>query len=168
MRLREAAASALHLLVVLSYFALGALAILLVRRPDWHQEALQLLAERQGLFYWIGAGFGVLGFLFLFGFSGVGRGRYLRVALRSGPAGVDSKLIRAAIEECFKKNYPAQIRGAHVSVSKGKSLEVAVEMGSLSEQSQLELLADAESKLLELLQNRFGYPGPLTLFVRSR
>ncbi len=168
MRLREAAASALHLLVVLSYFALGVIAVLLLRRPDWNKMAAEFLTNQSEIFYWIGAGFAAIGLFFLLGFYGIGRGKYLRVSMQAGMASIDSKIVRQAIEECFKVNFPHQVRGASVSVVKGKRLEVVVDLIVLNEEQKLALLVDAETKLLDILKSRFGYIKPLTLFVRSR
>jgi hypothetical protein len=168
MRLREAAASALHLLVVLSYFALGAFAVLLLRRPDWNKMATDLLVSQSEIFYWVGAALGAIGLFFLLGFFGIGRGKYLRLSMQEGKAVIHSKIIRQAIEECFKLNYPEQVLGASVTVVKGQRLEVAIDVTALDEEEQLTLLADSEAKLLHILKSRFGYSQPLTLFVCSR
>ncbi len=168
MRLREAVASALHLLVVLAFFGLSFVSLLLVRRSDWMQAVLDCLNNTPDALYWTAAGFGVIGLFFLWGFHGIGRGRYLALQMESGRATIDSKIVRLAIEECFKKNYPAQVSGASVSVAKGKRLEVALDLKSLPEEEELQLLSDAESKLQDLLQTQFGYREPLSLFIRSR
>lgn len=168
MRLREAVTSALHLLVVLSFFALGALSLLLLRRADWMQMVIDSLTVRPEFLYWVAAGFGSAGLFFLWGFHGVSRGRYLCLEMHSGKAVIDSKVVRHAIEECFRRNYPEQVHGASVSVSKGRRLEVALDLSPLSEEQQLELLSDAEGKLCELLRTQFNYSEPLSLFVRSR
>lgn len=169
MRLREAAASALHLLVVLSYFALGAFAILLLRRRDLNKIAVDLLTNQSEIFYWISAAFGAIGLFFLLGFFGVGRGKYLSVSMQTGRAVIDSKIVRQTIEEYFKANFPDQMRGASVSVVKGQRLEVTVDLaGLVDEEQKLTLLSDAETKLLDILKSRFGYCKALTLFVRSR
>ncbi len=167
MRLREAAASALHLLVVLSYFALGAFAVLLLRRPDWNKMATDLLMNQSTIFYWIGAASVAVGLFFLLGFYGIGRGKYLRVSMQAGRAAVNSKIVRRAIEECFKVNYPDQVRGASVTVVRGQQLQVALDLIALEEDQKLTLLAEAEEKLLEILKTQFGYTKPLTLFVRN-
>lgn len=167
MRLREAVASALHLLVVLAFFAFGAFSLLLARRSDWMQAVLDCLNKTPDALYWVATSFGVIGLFFLWGFHGIGRGRYLSLEMKSGIATIDSKLIRQAIEECFRKNYPEEISGASVSVAKDKCLEIALDLKSLSEEQQLKLLSDAEGKLRELLGSRFGYYKSLSLFIRS-
>lgn len=170
MRLREAVASALHLLVVLSFFGLSFFSLVLTRRSDWMRWVLDCLNNAPETLYWTAAGFGLIGLFFLWGFHGIGRGRYLALSVSSAwasSASVDSKVVRQAIEECFRKNYPNQISGASVSVKKGKSLEVTLDLASLPDEKQLELLSDAESKLKELLQSRFGYGDSFSLFVRS-
>lgn len=168
MRLREAVASALHLLVVLTFFSLGFLSLLLARRSDWMQSMLDRLNNAPETLYWTAAGFGAVGLFFLWGFHGIGRGRYLALQMPSGKAMIDSKLVRQAIEECFRKNYPGQVAGAAVSVAKNKQLEVALDIEPLSDEAQIALLSDAEAKLRELLQGQFGYLEPLALFVRSK
>ncbi len=167
MRLREAVASALHLLVVLAFFSFGGFSLLLAHRSDWMGKVLDCLNKTPDSLYWVAAGFGVVGLFFLWGFHGIGRGRYLSLEMNSGIVAIDSKLIRQAIEECFRKNYPEQIFGASVSVAKDKHLEVSLDLKSLSEEEQLALLSNAEEKLRELLQSRFAYHKPLSLFVRS-
>ncbi len=168
MRLREAVASALHLLVVLSFFALGFVSLVLARRSDWMQSMFDRLNNAPEMLYWTAVGFGAIGLFFLWGFHGIGRGRYLALEMPSGKAMIDSKLVRQAIEECFRKNYPGQVSGASVSVAKNKRLEVALDVEPLSDEGQAELLSDAEGKLRELLQVQFGYFEPLSLFVRSK
>lgn len=168
MRLREAVASALHLLVVLAFFSLAFLSLFLARRADWMQTALDRLNNAPETLYWMAAGFGAIALFFLWGFHGIGRGRYLALEMPSGKAMIDSKLVRQAIEECFRKNYPGQVAGASVSVAKNKRLEVSLDLVPLPEGRQLELLSDAEEKLRELLQSQFGYQESLALFVRSR
>jgi len=167
MRLREAVASVLHLCTVLLFLALGALSIFLVHRPDWNLMAQTSLAERPDLFYWIGGGFGGIGLFFLFAFFKVDGGRYLRLKLSFGETAIDSRIIRQAVEECFRRNYPLEIRGTCISVIGGRRLQVALDLASLDEEKQLELLSDVEDKLIELLRSQFGYRESFLLFVRS-
>lgn len=167
MRLREAVASALHLLVVLSWFALGALVLLLWRRPEWNQIAIDVLTGEPQRLIWVAISFSVVGLFFLFGFFKIGRGRYLRVEMCGGKPAIDSKIIRQAIEDCFRENYPAQLRSASVSVVKGKCLEIGLDLAGDDKESELELLSEIEPQLLELLRSRFGYSDPISLYVRS-
>jgi hypothetical protein len=168
MRLREAAASALQLLVVLSYFGLACLAIVLPARPDWRSIGIDYLQVHPEIFYWIGGGFGIFGFLLLLGFYGIGRGRFLRLLMKPHTAMVDVKLIEQAIEECFQTNFPAYVRGADIAVISKQRLEVAVDLTPLEEKLQMRLMREMEKKLGLLLRERFGYARPFTLSVHSR
>lgn len=165
MRFREAIASSLHLLVVLSYFALAIGFFLLPKRIDWIHWVSLWLTEKPQLFYWIGAMFAIAGLLFFVGFFQINRGRYLRIVMsESKQASIDIKLIRRVLEAHFKKLAP-HILGTDVFVAKSNQLEITLELPS---KDAVEGLEDMEEKLRELLEKRFGYKGSLTLFVRSR
>ena len=167
MRLREAVASALHLLVILSYFGLALLAVFLPSRPDWRLAAIAHLQEKPESFYWIGAALGGIGVLFILGFYGIGRGRFLRLSMKPHMASVDVKLLEQAIEECFKSHFPKQVRGTDIAIFSKQRLEVAIDLVPLEAKQQLRLMRAMEKKLSFLLRERFGYTQPLTLSIHS-
>lgn len=168
MRLREAVASALQLIAVLAFLILGAFLIMLPSRPDWRLAAVKWLQERPESFYGAGFFIGSFGLLLMLGFYGVGRGHFLRLAMKPNAITVDVKLVEQAIEECFKTNFPLYVRGADITVISKKHLEIAVDLEPLNENRQLRLMKVMEKKLSLLLCDRFGYTRPFTLSIHSR
>ncbi|MBF8263484.1 MAG: hypothetical protein HW387_1149 [Parachlamydiales bacterium] len=168
MHLREAAASALQLLVVFSYFCLATIATVLPLRPDWRAIGIDYLQSYPEIFYWIGGGIGLFGFLLLLGFYGLGRGRFLRLTMKPHMAMVDVKLLEQVVEECFQTNFASYVRGSDIAVIAKERLEVAVDLTPMEEKLQIRLMLDMEKKLGLLLQERFGYARSFTLSVHSR
>jgi hypothetical protein len=168
MRLREAVASALHLLVVLSYFSLAGFAFLLPSRPDWRIRGVNWLQERPESFYWLGAALALVGILFMLGFYGIGRGHFLRISMKPHMATVDAKLLEMAIDECFKINFPDYVRSSGIAILSKQRLEVSVDLMPLEEKLQTRLVRQMERKLGALLRDRFGYSQAFTLSLHSR
>jgi hypothetical protein len=168
MRLREAVASALHLLVISSFFALSFFFFVLPLRPDWRLLVVNWLSEQPEHFYWLGAIFALIACLFVFGFYGVGRGRFLRLIMKPHVAIVDAKLLKEAIEECFRTHFPRHVRGSDIAVVSKQRLDVAVDLLPLEENRQLRLMREMEKQLCYLLRQRFGYSLPFTLSIHSK
>lgn len=168
MRLREAVASALHLLVIGSFFGLACFLFFLPSRPDWQIIGMKWLMEEPDHFYWLGGMVAAASFLFLFGFYGVGRGRFLRLLMKPHIAIVDGKLLKEAIEECFRIHFPRHVRGADIAIISKERLDVIVDMLPLEEGRQLRLLREMEKQLCYLLRQRFGYTRPFTLSIHSK
>ena len=168
MRLREAVASALHLLVIGSFFALALFLFFLPSRPDWRVAAVEWLLEQPGQFYWLAAAFAAMGCLFMLGFYGIGRGRFLRLLMKPHMAIVDAKLLKQVIEECFRIHFPRQVRGADIAVISKQRLDVVVDLLPLEENRQPRLMREMEKQLSYLLRERFGYTRPFILSIHSR
>lgn len=168
MRLREAVASALHLLVILSFAVLAFFSFLMPSRPDWRFMAIDCLEKSPENFYWICGGFACFAFLLLLGFYKIGRGRFLRISMKPHLAMVDVKLIEQVVEECFQSHFPSYVRGTDVAVVNQQHLEVVIDLIPIEEKQQVQLMKDAEKKLCQLLRNRFGYVQPFNLSVHSR
>jgi hypothetical protein len=106
--------------------------------------------------------------LFLFGFFGIGRGRFLRLKMKPHSAVVDGKLLKEAIEKCFRSHFPRQVRGADIAILSKERLDIVVDMVPLEENQQLFLLREMEKQLGYLLRQRFGYTKPVTLSIHSK
>jgi len=167
MRLKEAVASALHLLVVISFLGIALFCLALPSMPLWRMACMNWLVEQPEQFYWLGAIFGGAAILFIYGFYSVGRGRFLRLLMKPHIAIVDTKLLKEVIEECFHAHFPRQVRGADVAINKQR-LDVAVDLLPLEETRELLLMREMEKHLVHLLRQRFGYTKPFILSIRSR
>lgn len=162
MRLQEAVTSAVHLLVVLSYIILGCFATILPSRLDWRITIIRWLDTCPENFYTIAAVCAGIGLFFLFCFYGVGRGRFLRVAMKPHRVAVDMKLLEQTISDYLKTDFPF-IKGANVVVTSSKRLEIG-----LQAEQQMELPQELERGLGTLLRERFGYREPFTLCLCIR
>lgn len=168
MRLREAVASALHLLVVISFLGMALFFLALPSMPLWRLACVNWLMEQPEQFYYLGGIFAGAAFLFIYGFYFVGRGRFLRLLMKPHVAIVDTKLLQEAIEECFHTHFPRQVRGADVAIINKQKLDVAVDLLPLEENRELLLMREMEKQLVYLLRQRFGYTKPFTLSIRSK
>lgn len=168
MRLREAVASALHLLVIGSFSALAFFLFFLPSRPDWRAVGAKWLLDQPEHFYLAGLFFAAAACLFMFGFYGIGRGRFLRLLMKPHIAIVDAKLLKEAIEECFRTHFSQYVRGADIAVVAKQRLDVAVDLLPLEEKRQLRLVREMEKQLCYLLRERFGYSRPFTLSIHSK
>jgi len=168
MRLREAVVSALHLLVVGSFFALAFFLFFLPSRPDWRSIGAKWLLDQPEQFYLVGAFFASAACLFTLGFYAIGRGRFLRLLMKPHVAMVDVKLLKEVIEDCFRVHFPKYVRGADIAIAAKQRLDVAVDVLPLEASRQLRLMRDMEKQLCYLLRERFGYTRPFTLSIRSK
>ncbi len=168
MRLREAVASVLHLLVILTYFGAACFFILLPLRLEWRMLGATWLQEQPDIFYWIGASIGIIGLFLSIGFYRVGRGRFLRLSMKPHTATIDVKLLEQAIEECFQTHFAAHVRGSDIAIISKQRLEIAVDMLPIEEKRQKKLMIEMEQKLGSLLRDRFGYARPFTLSIHSK
>lgn len=168
MRFREAIASALQLFVILFDFGLALFFVILARRLDWRSLGIHWLQDEPEYFYWIGAAVGCLGILLMLGFYGVGRGRFLRLAMKPHIAMIDIKLLQKATEECFQTHFSPQVRGSDIAIFSKQRLEVAVDLAPMESRIQIVLLKDMEQKLTTLLRDRFGYTRPFTVSIHSK
>jgi hypothetical protein len=166
MRLREAVASALHLLVIGLFFVLAAILFWLPSNPDWRFIGVNWLMEKSEPFYWMGAIFMAMGFFFMLGFYGIGRGRFLRLLMKPHIAIVDTKLLREVVEDCFRTHFPRLVRGVDIAVASNQCLDVAIDLMALDNNRQMKLLREMEKQLSYLLRQRFGYCRPFILSVR--
>ena len=164
MRLKEAAASAIHLLVLLSYVAAGCILILFPSRPEWQQLFESALKQGGEPFYFAGILCWAVGCLFALGFFRIHRGRFLRVKMKHS---IDVKVMRKAVEECFKRHFAGEIQGADVCIARKDRIDVAIELAPLAEGAQIELLQNIEQHLGRLFQEQFGYDKPFTVSVRK-
>jgi hypothetical protein len=162
MRLRDAVASSLHLLVILFYSAFGSFLMFLPRRLDWRLLGIHLLDVKPSVFYLVGAGFLGIGFLFFLGFYKVGRGKYLRLAMHPKLTSIDAKLLERTVGECLKRH---QLVSPSVSVSVENQLEIVADSVALPEEKELKVV---EEELGKILRDRFGYTQPFTLSLRSK
>jgi hypothetical protein len=168
MRLREAIASMLHLLVVGVFAAIACFFLFLPSQIDWRIDLIRWLQDQPVNFCWLGLFFSSMTILFMMGFFGIGRGRFLRLLMKPHVAIVDSKLLRQTIEDCFRIHFPKNVRGVDIDVISRQRLDVAVDLLPLEEKQQGYLLREMEKQLFYLLRSRFGYSRPFTLSIRVK
>lgn len=166
MTLRQAFASALHFFVVFLFFSAGVFCLLLPHLPEFRfQTADWLVHEGEGS-GWLATGFFLLSALFLSGFYSFNRGRFLHIKMGTRQISLDAKAIRQTLEETFKQVFPKQLFLQEVVVGQGAKLEIGIRLAPLEEGLREELFVRAEKHLETLLQERFGYSRPFSLFVR--
>lgn len=167
MRLKEAIASALHLLVVLAFLGAGCFFIGLILQPEWRWRAVQILTEEPHLLNWAAGGLISTGLSFLFAFFGLERGRTLRLVMKARPISIDIKLVEQAVGDYFAAHFPKEVRESDVVVSQDK-LDIAVQLATLPKGREKILLSDIEQKLGAFLRDRLGYAKPFILTIRSK
>jgi hypothetical protein len=104
--------------------------------------------------------------LFLIGFYGWNRGRFLYIEMGSHTAAVEETLIRHSIEECFKTHFPQTVQLSQIGILWGKKLSIEIAFSSKDLKKRKEFLASAEKHLQFLLRQRFGYVKPFSLICR--
>ena len=147
---RQAFVSAIHLFVVLAFFAAGFIFVALPYLPEIQTQ----LIEQSTL---IGFALLVTSLILLLGFYALDRGRYL--VIQMGTA-TDLNVIRQTVEECFDRQFPKQI--FLLDIELGKQLEIRARMADLDEHA----IAAAEQALSILLKDRFGYSKPFHFIVK--
>jgi hypothetical protein len=168
MRLREAVASALHLLVVAAFSGITIFLFFLPSKPLWRSMCVQWLLEHPEKFYPLAAAFGSAACLFLFGFFTISRGRFLRILMKPHEAIIDAKLLKEAAEECFRSYFSKEVYGVDVAVAAKQRLDIAVDMHPVDANRRSCILREMEKQLTYLLRQRFGYTQSFTLSVRSK
>lgn len=168
MRPRQAIASSLHLFAVLAFFAAGFFFFSLPYLPELRIRIADILLSRFEFCTTVAFGFLLAALLLLVGFYGLNRGRILRIEMGRHLASVDVDVIRLTLEECFKRNFPAQVSLTDVEVISAKKLEIGVTIAPINEEMREELFVNAERALQTLLKERFGYRKPFYLIVKSK
>jgi hypothetical protein len=165
---RQALASALHLFVLLSFFAGGLLFVCLPFMPEVREKLVFLFLYEMEICTLIGVGFLMTSLLLMIGFFVLNRGRYLRIRMGAEThraVEINVRLIRQTLEECFKSHFPDTISLLDVEVPQGAQIEVGVKLSSMDDQAREELLARAEKHLQVLFKDRFGYDKPFILKI---
>lgn len=163
MRVREALASALHLLVILFCFALASFAALLPFRPDWRIAAAFWLQEDPQQFYQISGAFALIGIFFTLSFYAISRGRITRLSMKSSSLSIERKLLKKVVDDFFSEHFP-QLK-AEVDLLPKENLELSMTVSSSEDE---ELLKKVEEQFSLLLRERFGYDKPFTLSLRHK
>jgi hypothetical protein len=168
MRVKEALTAALHLLVVLCWFSLAAFFVLLVFRPDWRLIGMDWLADRPVQFYWVGAGFALVGIFFVGAFYLLGRGKVARISMGAPGVSFDRKILNCIVNEFFASRFPHLTLKTDVSLLPHNELEFAMEFPSMEERRRDELLRSIEQQLTLFLRERFGYNQSFILCLKSK
>lgn len=148
MTVRQALQSALHLLILLTFFTGGFFFL------AWPKIQLEIAA----ISYQIALGFFIATAFLWFCFYLLNRGRYLRIKMGQ----IDARLIHAAVEKCLQTQFPKKISLIDVETPHSSRLEFYV---SIPEKDD-KLFAQVEKELQILLRKRFGYLKPFFLIVK--
>lgn len=166
MRVREAIASALHLLVVLAFLGAGCFFIGLILQSEWRWRAVQILTESPHLLNWAAGGLIAAGLFFLFAFFGIEKGSTLRIAMKGHPVTIDLKVIEQIVGECFNTHFSKEVREADVAIVSPDKIELSVQFAPLPKGREKTLLPELEQKLGSFLRDRLGYTKSFTLTIR--
>lgn len=166
MTLRQAFASALHFFVVFLLFSGGLFFLVLPHLTQVRFQLADWLLQSADKSVWLGAGCFFLSGLFLLGFYGLNRGRYLHIEMGNRQVTLDAKLIRQTVEESLKEQFSQLLSLQEVQIGKGAKIEIGVQLAPLEEGAREELFVQTEKHLQTLLSERFGYSRPFSLFVR--
>lgn len=160
---RQALASALHLFVVFAFFCAGLFFVALPYLPETRIQIIDMLSNQFEKCTIAGLGLFLTSLLFLTGFYGLNRGRYLVIQMGIS---TDVKVIRQTVEDCLFKHFSRKISLKELEIGAKDLLELKVHLEPLDESAREQLFIEVERQLSTLLQERFGYTKPFHLIVK--
>ena len=165
--MRQAIASSLHLFTVLIFFSAGCFIFSLPFLPELRIRMADWILNRYEICTPIALVSLLSALLLLIGFYGLNRGKVLRIEMGPHLASVDAELVRQTLEECFRRQFPQQIRLLDVEIIGAKKIEIGVSLAPLEKTLRDDLYINAEKALTLLLRERFGYTKTFYLLVKT-
>jgi len=166
MRTSNVLISALHLIIVMFVFAIGAFFVAIYFYPKLLFLFVELIINKPGIILKIGFSSLLLSGLLFFGFYFINKAQYIKFSMKRNNFQVDTTLIKSSIEKYFKNAYPKMNNKLEVNVIPKDKLEIIATVDSLD--NQKEFLLNIEDKVGKLLSEHLDYQKEFVFTIKSR
>lgn len=158
--------SALHLVVIMLVFGIGAFFLAMYFYPNTLFFFINLIINQPQIILKIGLFSLILALLLFIVFYMINKARYLKFNMKGNKYCVDSGLIRTIIERFLKNSYPDKKNKLEICVLPKNKLEIIATVDSLD--GQKEFLLDIENKIGKLLSDQLNYHKDFIFTLKSK
>jgi len=166
MRTSNVLISALHLIIVLFVFAIGAFFVMVYFNPKLLMLFVDIIINKPGIILKIGFSALFLSCLLFTGFYFINKAQYVKFSMKKNKYQVDTDLIKSYLEKYFKTSFPKVKNKLEVNTLPKDKIEIIATVETLD--NQKEFLLNIEEKIGKLLSEHLDYQKEFIFTLKSR